>query len=84
MVCHVNCLVFTKCDKADTKVSISVKIYFDLGAQVILFPSPVHIYTDNYHGRLIALVPHVRIMKLHCYCKHSVLCIGFRARAQIG
>ena len=22
------------------------------------------------------LVPHVRIMKLHCYCKHSVLCIG--------
>ena len=23
-----------------------------------------------------ALVPHVRITKLHCYCKHSVLCIG--------
>ena len=21
------------------------------------------------------LVPHVRITKLHCYCKHSVLCI---------
>ena len=22
------------------------------------------------------LVPHVRITKLRCYCKHSVLCIG--------
>ena len=22
------------------------------------------------------LLPHVRITKLHCYCKHSVLCIG--------
>ena len=29
------------------------------------------------------LLPHVRITKLHCYCKHSVLCIG-RARAQFG
>ena len=23
------------------------------------------------------LVPHVRITKLHCYCKYSVLCIGW-------
>ena len=23
-----------------------------------------------------SLVPHVRITKPHCYCKHSVLCIG--------
>ena len=29
------------------------------------------------------LVPHVRITKLHCYCKHSVFRI-VRARAQIG
>ena len=29
------------------------------------------------------LLPHVRITKLHCYCKHSVICIG-RARAQFG
>ena len=30
-----------------------------------------------------ALVLHVRITKLHCYCKHSVL-YKVRARAQIG
>ena len=30
-----------------------------------------------------SLVPRVRITKLHCYCKHSVLCIGW-ARAQNG
>ena len=22
------------------------------------------------------IVPRVRITKVHCYCKHSVLCIG--------
>ena len=25
---------------------------------------------------IVALVPHVRFTKLHCYCKCSVLCIG--------
>ena len=24
----------------------------------------------------VFLVPHVRVTKLHCYCNHSVLCIG--------
>ena len=24
----------------------------------------------------VPLVHHVRITKLHCYCKHSLLCIG--------
>ena len=32
--------------------------------------------SQNMHDAIFALVPHVRITKLHCYCKHSVLCIG--------
>ena len=39
---------------------------------------------EVYEGRWIedriseskTLLPHVRITKLHCYCKHSVLSIG--------
>ena len=40
-----------------------------------------HIYLTNYvlitcKYYKIALVSHVRIMKLHCYCKRSVLYVG--------
>ena len=41
----------------------------------------VHAYSvvNNLADFLITkfiIVTHVRITKLHCYCKHSVLCIG--------
>ena len=52
--------------------SMHIRIRFGLNAHSIRFPE----------NRVIC-EKDLRITKLHCYCKHSVLCIG-RARAQIG
>ena len=41
-----------------------------------VFNNLADFFTIDYQIVLFIIVPHVSITELHCYCKHSVLCIG--------
>ena len=57
-------------------------LYFH-AATVVLNHKPIVQLYRGLHNNRVCVIPCVRNTKLHCYCKHSILC-KVRARAQIG